>query len=80
MPLYEYYCADCHTKFEALRRMSQTDEPIACQHCGSLHTSRQFSVFAAASRSGDGQMRAVAGTWSDCAGCSTRNCSTCSHR
>lgn len=79
MPLYEYYCADCRTKFEALRSMSQADEPIACRHCGGLHTSREFSVFAAVSRNGDGQTRAVAGTCPDCAGCGTRNCSTCAH-
>ena len=35
MPLYEYRCADCHAKFEALRRMSLADEPIACQRCNS---------------------------------------------
>jgi len=28
MPLYEYYCADCDIKFEALRRISQADSPI----------------------------------------------------
>ena len=31
MPLYEYYCADCQTKFDALRPMSQADTPIQCK-------------------------------------------------
>ena len=30
MPLYEYFCVDCRTKFEALRPMAQADAKIAC--------------------------------------------------
>jgi putative FmdB family regulatory protein len=77
MPLYEYCCADCHTKFEVLRRMNQADEPIACQQCDSPHTSRIFSTFAAISRSGDGQARPVAGAGGGCANCGAHRCSTC---
>jgi putative FmdB family regulatory protein len=47
MPLYEYYCADCRTKFEALRPMSKADAPIQCKNCESGHTSRALSLFAA---------------------------------
>jgi putative FmdB family regulatory protein len=52
MPLYEYYCADCRTKFEALRPMSQADEKIACEHCESKRTARVLSVVFVASGSG----------------------------
>ena len=79
MPLYEYYCADCHTKFEALRSMSQADESIACRHCDGSDTSRVLSLFAVVSRSSDGQTRAVAGTGGGCANCRAQRCSTCSH-
>jgi putative FmdB family regulatory protein len=79
MPLYEYHCADCDTTFETLRSMSKANEPIPCRNCSSSATSRLFSVFAAFSRSNDGQRRTVAGTCRDCAGCGTRNCSSCSH-
>ncbi len=54
MPLYEYYCADCHTKFEALRPMSKADETIQCKHCESMHTSRVLSLFAAHTKSEGG--------------------------
>ena len=47
MPLYEYYCADCQTKFETLRPMSKADEPIQCKQCESVKTSRVLSLFAA---------------------------------
>jgi putative FmdB family regulatory protein len=46
MPLYEYYCADCHTKFEALRPMSKADSAIQCKSCESMRTSRVLSLFA----------------------------------
>ena len=47
MPLYEYYCADCHDKFETLRTMSKADASIQCKHCESMKTSRMLSLFAA---------------------------------
>ena len=47
MPLYEYYCAECRTRFEALRPMTKADEPIQCKNCESMKTSRALSLFAA---------------------------------
>ena len=46
MPLYEYYCADCHDTFETLRPMGQADAPIQCKQCESMRTSRTLSLFA----------------------------------
>jgi putative FmdB family regulatory protein len=48
MPLYEYYCSSCNTKFDALRSISQADAPIACDNCESQRTARVLSVFFAA--------------------------------
>lgn len=47
MPLYEYYCAECHDTFDALRPMNQADAPIQCKSCDSGRTSRTLSLFAA---------------------------------
>lgn len=49
MPMYEYFCAECHTKFEALRPMREADTPIACKHCESERTARVLSMFFAVS-------------------------------
>ncbi|HLG73156.1 MAG TPA: zinc ribbon domain-containing protein [Chloroflexota bacterium] len=47
MPMYEYYCSDCHTKFEVLRSMSAANEPMACSSCGSTkRVNRTISTFA----------------------------------
>ncbi|GAB4197197.1 MAG: hypothetical protein Kow00105_11290 [Phycisphaeraceae bacterium] len=49
MPIYEYQCEQCGHVTEALRTMSQADEPIACESCGAEKTHRIHSEFAAAS-------------------------------
>lgn len=46
MPMYEYYCPDCHTKFEALRPMSKADEAIICKQCEGERATRTLSLFA----------------------------------
>jgi putative FmdB family regulatory protein len=44
MPIYEYICEDCGTKFEKLVRRNQ-DAP-ACPKCGQAHLSTALSTFA----------------------------------
>jgi putative FmdB family regulatory protein len=74
MPLYEYICFDCKTRFDALRTMKEADAAIACPKCQGEHTARQLSVFFAHS---DG--RVVAQSGSGCAGCAGGACATCGH-
>ena len=78
MPIYEYSCADCQEQFEKRRRMSQADDEIACPECGSVHTNRGLSRFAAFSKSNGGASHAVAGS-SGCAGCGSHSCGSCAH-
>ncbi|MDE3077026.1 MAG: zinc ribbon domain-containing protein [Chloroflexota bacterium] len=47
MPVYEYYCSDCHTTFDALRSMAAAADPMECSHCGaSKHVNRTITTFA----------------------------------
>lgn len=46
MPIFEYRCQDCGTKFEKLVRNSDTDGP-ACPSCGEQHLQQELSTFAA---------------------------------
>jgi putative FmdB family regulatory protein len=47
MPIYEYCCEDCGTKFEKLvRRASETAE-LECPSCGKSHLKQELSTFAA---------------------------------
>ncbi len=47
MPLYEYYCSDCRSKFELLvsYEASEADD-IVCTHCHGGHVRKLLSVFA----------------------------------
>lgn len=45
MPIFEYSCEDCGTKFEKLVRRS-TDS-VECPSCGQNHLKTELSTFAA---------------------------------
>jgi len=47
MPIYEYQCQKCEHITETLRSMSQADDAIECEECGSKKTKRAHSVPAA---------------------------------
>jgi putative FmdB family regulatory protein len=46
MPIFEYQCDDCGTKFEKLMRRADSNG-LACPSCGETHLTQQFSTFAA---------------------------------
>ena len=58
MPIYEYTCKSCNSKFEQLvRSMSAAEGGSAktgakCPECGSTQTARALSVFAVSSDTG----------------------------
>ncbi len=45
MPIFEYRCTDCETRFEKLVRSSDTDGP-RCPQCGAAHLEQELSTFA----------------------------------
>lgn len=76
MPIYEYVCSECDSKFELLRPLSQSDEEAFCPHCHKP-ARRKLSTFACFSTSSAGVPTRIAGTGSSCDSCSSSNCSTC---
>jgi putative FmdB family regulatory protein len=57
MPIYEYKCQDCGTKFEKLMRASTNGTGLVCPSCGKTHLNQEFSTFAthaAAPKQADG--------------------------
>lgn len=76
MPLYEYLCSDCNTKFEIRRSMKEIDDPATCPQCHGVRTARQISMVMAFSHSEGGSVSALGGA-SACAGCSSTACGTC---
>ncbi|MBV9505118.1 MAG: zinc ribbon domain-containing protein [Acidobacteriia bacterium] len=47
MPIYEYRCEDCGTKFEKLVRRANGVTELACPSCGHQHLKQELSTFAA---------------------------------
>lgn len=74
MPLYEYVCQDCESRFDALRAMSDADAPIPCPDCGSERVRRAISLFCAIGAEG-----VIAGEGSSCGSCTpSASCASCS--
>ena len=46
MPVYEFYCPDCHVIFNFLSRRINTDKQPDCPRCGHPQLQRQVSKFA----------------------------------
>jgi putative FmdB family regulatory protein len=44
MPMYEYHCKQCGTKFEILRGITATDKDIKCPKCGAAKPEKLFSI------------------------------------
>jgi putative FmdB family regulatory protein len=49
MPVYEFYCPDCHTIFNFLSRRVNTEKRPACPRCERPELERQVSRFAVSS-------------------------------
>ena len=66
MPIYEYVCPNCHVKFEALRPATNGHQ-LDCLTCGT-ESPRVFSIFAAVSKSADGEAVPIGGGGCACSG------------
>jgi putative FmdB family regulatory protein len=68
MPVYEYRCQTCDTRFEARRPMSEAAAPINCPD-GHVETTRLLSVFASVGHGAGSPAAAAPGPGSVGGGC-----------
>jgi putative FmdB family regulatory protein len=61
MPIFEYSCDDCGTKFEKLVRGSGEADAVRCPSCGEHHLTTQYSTFAAKTNGTKNDTQPVAG-------------------
>jgi putative FmdB family regulatory protein len=73
MPLYEFLCRACGTRFERLVRVGREKE-VCCPGCGRPDVRKLFSTFGI-----HGADKTASGSSSSksCSSCSTKSCSTC---
>jgi putative FmdB family regulatory protein len=78
MPIYEYTCNRCDSKFEMMRPFSQSTSSADCPTCRKP-ANRIMSTFASFSVGEGGSVAPVAGTSGGCScgSCGGGSCSTC---
>ena len=78
MPIYEYYCSSCKSKFELLRPLSHAEQGASCPQCHA-EARRVFSPFIAFRRFAKVEEghEPIAGTVSSCSSCAATSCDTC---
>ncbi len=57
MPIYEFYCVDCHMVFNFLSRTFNTTKRPACPRCGRPELERRMSRFAVARRRSESESK-----------------------
>ncbi len=74
MPLYEYYCSNCKSKFELLVSHQHADD-VVCVRCHGEQVRRLLSIFALAGKAHEdnGYEDIEASTGDDC-GCGGGSC------
>ncbi|MBV9229281.1 MAG: zinc ribbon domain-containing protein [Chloroflexi bacterium] len=72
MPLYEYYCSDCKSKFELLVSHQHADD-IVCMKCHSEKVRRLLSTFALPRGGGEDSYDDVVPSMGGC-GCGGGSC------
>ena len=77
MPIYEYLCSACDSKFEQLRPLSQAEKPAECPKCHQP-AHRKMSVFNGFVTNHTGVPQAMAGnSGSSCGSCTSGSCGSC---
>jgi len=75
MPIYEYRCSGCNSKFELLRSVSKASEGADCPRCHSS-AERILSTFSAQGRDENtGLSTSIGG--SSCSSCGASSCTSC---
>lgn len=52
MPIFEYVCQDCNSKYEKFVRSRLAKVELECPECGSSRASKVFSAFSTGSSGG----------------------------
>ncbi|HUV03787.1 MAG TPA: zinc ribbon domain-containing protein [Armatimonadota bacterium] len=73
MPVYEFECLKCRTRFEKLCGMGAGVAGVCCPSCQSSDVKRLISSFYSRSSSGGGSAPSSSG----CSACSKSSCAGC---
>ncbi|MFA5629339.1 MAG: FmdB family zinc ribbon protein [Dehalococcoidales bacterium] len=74
MPIYEYFCPLCKSKFELLRSVDQANADANCPQC-QTPSSKVLSQFACYTKDSSGSGSTVGGR--SCSACTSTDCGSC---
>jgi putative FmdB family regulatory protein len=74
MPIYEYSCDSCGSKFEKLVRRSEEVLESGCPSCGDKHLTQEYSTFAAHAGSASASSLPSCATGADMPSCGGGMC------
>lgn len=63
MPIFEYQCKSCNTKYEVLHKAAEKSEDVTCPECNSRESKKLLSSFSASM-----------GSQASAGGCASGNC------
>ncbi len=79
MPVYEYLCRTCNTRYDKLRPARDADAPVMCPTCSEQNSVRTLSTFAVHGSSRSETRSSMSESGSGCSG-SCAGCSGCGHK
>ena len=71
MPIYDYQCTDCNSKYDIFHNGREAKEDIVCPSCGSVHYKKLMSIPVVSMRStsiGSDSLRSTACDTDGCCG------------
>ncbi|MEK7699028.1 MAG: FmdB family zinc ribbon protein [Planctomycetota bacterium] len=75
MPIYEFLCDKCNTKFDEYFRSSSEKKKLFCPSCNGSHVHKTFSLFGMSTGgSGDSVSDSSSG---GCGSCTAATCTGC---
>jgi putative FmdB family regulatory protein len=80
MPVYEYFCRSCNTRYDKLRPLREADTPSTCPTCNEQNSVRTLSVFITMSSGGESRSASSESSMASHGGCACGGaCGCASH-
>ena len=78
MPIYEYFCPECKSKFELLRPISKSEEDAECPEC-QTQSRRTITAFVGRVKvdGAGGESTVASAGGSSCDSCTASSCTSC---
>ncbi len=74
MPIYDYRCEECKTKYDVLHKVREQEEDIVCPSCGSKHAKKLMSISSVAIGGSSSEYKSYGSDTCETGGCCGGSC------